>query len=186
MCLERPVVFGALRSLQKKLGRDQFPLIPQTMYTRYLRVCMSVILGIIHCMCMWVKLFVCRVCTYMFMERPVVFRAHAQPAEPRSGIFVCGMCVILWMYTYNSTQACYMWLMFVSCLCWHYYIVVQKAEFSALFSSLLLYNSHRDMLITPSYPLVAKVGHAHAGYGKMKFTSGDDFADFRGLGTSII
>lgn len=26
-----------------------------------------------------------------------------------------------------------------------------------------LYSSHLDMLITPEFPLVAKVGHAHAG-----------------------
>jgi len=74
ICLERPLVFGALKNIQKKLGKDNFPLIDQTFYSSYL-----------------------------------------------------------------------------------------------------------DMLITPSFPLVAKVGHAHAGYGKMRFMDNQEFADFRGL-----
>eukprot|EP01121_Diplochlamys_sp_Union-15-3_P011736 TRINITY_DN342_c0_g1_i4.p1 TRINITY_DN342_c0_g1~~TRINITY_DN342_c0_g1_i4.p1 ORF type:complete len:234 (-),score=33.48 TRINITY_DN342_c0_g1_i4:393-1094(-) len=40
------------------------------------------------------------------------------------------------------------------------------------------YPSHHEMLITPEYPLVAKVGHAHSGYGKMKFSNQQDFRDF--------
>ena len=43
------------------------------------------------------------------------------------------------------------------------------------------YSSHRDMLITPSYPIVVKVGHAHAGYGKVKLEHHHDFEDFAGV-----
>jgi hypothetical protein len=35
MCLERPIVFGALKEVQKQLGKDNFPLIPQTYYPVY-------------------------------------------------------------------------------------------------------------------------------------------------------
>jgi len=44
-----------------------------------------------------------------------------------------------------------------------------------------LYTDFRNMLITPNYPIVAKVGHVHAGYGKMKFDDNAQFSDFRGL-----
>jgi hypothetical protein len=65
-----------------------------------------------------------------------------------------------------------------------------------------LYSGHHDMIFTPEFPLVAKVGHAHAGpsqcrfsffsrlaqfagvetgYGKMRFRDDQDFGDFRGL-----
>jgi len=73
-CLERPIVFGALKSLRKKLGRDKFPLIEQTLYPH-----------------------------------------------------------------------------------------------------------HREIVITPDFPNVAKVGHAHAGYGKMKLKSAEEMSDFRSL-----
>jgi len=43
------------------------------------------------------------------------------------------------------------------------------------------YPSHKTLVITPSYPIICKVGHTHAGYGKMKFENAGDFADFRGL-----
>ncbi|ELR10890.1 Synapsin, ATP binding domain containing protein [Acanthamoeba castellanii str. Neff] len=74
MCLERPTVFGELRKIQKRLGKDNFPVIEQT-----------------------------------------------------------------------------------------------------------LYGNHREMLITPDFPIVGKVGHAHAGYGKAKLNDSEAFADFRSL-----
>eukprot|EP01113_Clastostelium_recurvatum_P046209 TRINITY_DN8057_c0_g1_i1.p1 TRINITY_DN8057_c0_g1~~TRINITY_DN8057_c0_g1_i1.p1 ORF type:complete len:391 (+),score=69.66 TRINITY_DN8057_c0_g1_i1:26-1174(+) len=43
------------------------------------------------------------------------------------------------------------------------------------------YPHHREMLITPDFPIVAKVGHAHAGYGKAKLKSAEEFADFKSL-----
>jgi hypothetical protein len=36
------------------------------------------------------------------------------------------------------------------------------------------------MRFTPDFPLVAKIGSAEAGYGKMRFQTSDDFGDFRG------
>lgn len=36
------------------------------------------------------------------------------------------------------------------------------------------------MRFTPDFPLVAKIGSAEAGYGKMRFMTSDDFGDFRG------
>lgn len=33
MCLERPVVFGQLAAIQKRLGKEQFPLIEQVFYS---------------------------------------------------------------------------------------------------------------------------------------------------------
>jgi len=44
-----------------------------------------------------------------------------------------------------------------------------------------LYPSFREMLITPEYPIVGKVGHAHAGYGKIKIKDSNEFHDFRSL-----
>jgi len=43
------------------------------------------------------------------------------------------------------------------------------------------YSSYREMLITPQYPIVLKVGHAHAGYGKVKVQDHHDFEDLRSL-----
>ncbi|MFX0093578.1 MAG: hypothetical protein ACFFBD_17635, partial [Candidatus Hodarchaeota archaeon] len=40
------------------------------------------------------------------------------------------------------------------------------------------YSHHTEMIITPQYPLVVKVGHAHAGYGKMLFHKHNEFNDF--------
>jgi len=40
---------------------------------------------------------------------------------------------------------------------------------------------HRAMLIGPSFPAVVKVGHAHAGYGKMRVPDHRAFEDFRSL-----
>uniref|UniRef100_A0A6B2L819 ATP-grasp domain-containing protein n=1 Tax=Arcella intermedia TaxID=1963864 RepID=A0A6B2L819_9EUKA len=44
-----------------------------------------------------------------------------------------------------------------------------------------LYGEHRSMLITPDFPLVAKVGAVHAGYGKMKCDTSRQFADFKSV-----
>ena len=44
------------------------------------------------------------------------------------------------------------------------------------------YPCHRAMLIGPSaFPGVMKVGHAHAGYGKMRVADHHEFADFRSV-----
>uniref|UniRef100_A0A6B2L613 ATP-grasp domain-containing protein n=1 Tax=Arcella intermedia TaxID=1963864 RepID=A0A6B2L613_9EUKA len=39
------------------------------------------------------------------------------------------------------------------------------------------YPSYHTMAITPSYPLVVKVGHVHSGLGKVRLTKHDDFND---------
>jgi hypothetical protein len=36
-------------------------------------------------------------------------------------------------------------------------------------------------IIGPQFPAVVKVGHAHAGYGKMKIYDHHDFADFASM-----
>ena len=41
--------------------------------------------------------------------------------------------------------------------------------------------SHREMFYGNRFPAVAKVGHAHAGYGKMKIRDHHDFDDFRSV-----
>jgi len=43
------------------------------------------------------------------------------------------------------------------------------------------YPNHREMIIGPQFPAVVKVGHAHAGYGKMKIHDHHDFADFASI-----
>jgi len=44
------------------------------------------------------------------------------------------------------------------------------------------YPSHNDIIVTPEpFPLVAKVGHAHAGYGKVKLAGPEALADFKSL-----
>lgn len=43
------------------------------------------------------------------------------------------------------------------------------------------YPSHKEMIVSPSFPLVVKTGHAHAGFGKMKLVHHHDFADLRGV-----
>jgi len=40
------------------------------------------------------------------------------------------------------------------------------------------YPSHKEMLISPEFPIVCKVGHCHSGYGKMRLTNQGDFRDF--------
>jgi hypothetical protein len=35
-----------------------------------------------------------------------------------------------------------------------------------------------QQIIGPQFPAVVKVGHAHAGFGKMKIRDHHDFADF--------
>ncbi len=37
------------------------------------------------------------------------------------------------------------------------------------------------MIITPEFPFVAKVGHAHAGYGKVKIKNNEEMHDFKSL-----
>eukprot|EP00455_Lapot_gusevi_P009364 TRINITY_DN14189_c0_g1_i3.p1 TRINITY_DN14189_c0_g1~~TRINITY_DN14189_c0_g1_i3.p1 ORF type:complete len:237 (-),score=49.84 TRINITY_DN14189_c0_g1_i3:37-747(-) len=41
--------------------------------------------------------------------------------------------------------------------------------------------SHREMFYGLPFPAVVKVGHAHAGFGKMKIANHHDFDDFRGV-----
>jgi len=43
------------------------------------------------------------------------------------------------------------------------------------------YPDHQNMMITPGFPVVAKVGHAHAGYGKMIIKDHHAFSDFAGV-----
>jgi len=43
------------------------------------------------------------------------------------------------------------------------------------------YSNHREMLITPQYPVVLKVSHAHAGYGKVRLENHHQFEDIRSL-----
>jgi len=43
------------------------------------------------------------------------------------------------------------------------------------------YSNHQEMIITPQYPIVVKVGPAHAGYGKVKLNHHHDFDDIRSL-----
>jgi hypothetical protein len=43
-----------------------------------------------------------------------------------------------------------------------------------------MYPSYKEMLMTPDYPVVVKMGTTHAGYGKMKITDSTDFRDFAG------
>jgi hypothetical protein len=42
------------------------------------------------------------------------------------------------------------------------------------------YSHHRSMMITPEYPFVAKVGHTHSGYGKIRFMENEkqNYTDF--------
>eukprot|EP01125_Pyxidicula_operculata_P006776 TRINITY_DN2325_c0_g1_i2.p1 TRINITY_DN2325_c0_g1~~TRINITY_DN2325_c0_g1_i2.p1 ORF type:complete len:304 (-),score=53.87 TRINITY_DN2325_c0_g1_i2:118-1029(-) len=44
-----------------------------------------------------------------------------------------------------------------------------------------LYTSHREILATPTYPIVLKVSHAHAGYGKIKVETYKDLDDVRSV-----
>lgn len=41
--------------------------------------------------------------------------------------------------------------------------------------------SYRDLFYSLAFPAVAKVGHAHAGYGKMKIANHHDMEDFRSV-----
>lgn len=43
------------------------------------------------------------------------------------------------------------------------------------------YPNHREMLIGPKFPAVVKVGHSHAGFGKMKIQDHHDFEDFASI-----
>lgn len=44
-----------------------------------------------------------------------------------------------------------------------------------------LYPSYREMIISPDFPCVGKVGSAHAGKGKIKINDGEVFEDFASL-----
>ena len=43
------------------------------------------------------------------------------------------------------------------------------------------YPNWREMRITPNYPIVVKVGHVHAGYGKMMLTNQSNFEDLSSI-----
>jgi len=44
-----------------------------------------------------------------------------------------------------------------------------------------LYGAAGEMRFTPEYPIVVKVGHVHAGYGKMKLENSKQFDDLRSI-----
>jgi len=62
-------------------------------------------------------------------------------------------------------------------------IAIQKRLGSEAFPLIeqTYYSSFRQMLITPRYPIVVKVSHAHAGYGKMRLRDHHDFEDLRSM-----
>lgn len=43
------------------------------------------------------------------------------------------------------------------------------------------YPTHRSMIISPSFPLVVKIGHHHAGFGKIKCDSKSRFDDVKSI-----
>jgi hypothetical protein len=43
------------------------------------------------------------------------------------------------------------------------------------------YSYHAQMIITPPFPIVTKVGNAHAGMGKMRVTTNDDLDDLKSI-----
>jgi len=43
------------------------------------------------------------------------------------------------------------------------------------------FGSHKEMMYSSAFPAVVKVGHAHAGFGKMRIHHHHDFEDFRSL-----
>lgn len=60
---------------------------------------------------------------------------------------------------------------------------IQKKHGKAAFPLIdqTYYGSHRELLITPDFPIVCKIGHAQSGYGKMKITNSSDLSDFRSV-----
>jgi len=44
-----------------------------------------------------------------------------------------------------------------------------------------LYPSFRELVIAPDFPIAGKIGHAHAGYGKMKIKSNEELQDFKSI-----
>ena len=43
------------------------------------------------------------------------------------------------------------------------------------------YSFHAQMIITPEFPIVTKIGNAHAGMGKMRLTTNDDLDDLKSI-----
>jgi len=44
-----------------------------------------------------------------------------------------------------------------------------------------LYPTFKEVVITPEFPMAGKIGHAHAGYGKMKIKSDEELQDFKSI-----
>uniref|UniRef100_A0A0G4ICT4 PLD phosphodiesterase domain-containing protein n=1 Tax=Chromera velia CCMP2878 TaxID=1169474 RepID=A0A0G4ICT4_9ALVE len=58
---------------------------------------------------------------------------------------------------------------------------VQRGEAPLPLITQQFFPSHKEMMYAQPFPCVVKVGHAHAGLGKMKIRDHHDFADFRSV-----